>query len=320
MILVWGPADDPPVEHVLARLRSRGADAVHLDDRMLAPLGYDVTFGEAPAGWLETGGLTLDLDDLEAIYLRPGDGRPESRSREETDAAAMLLAVASSTPAIVVNRPAAGRSNCSKPLQLEQIAAAGLKVPDTLVTTDPAAARDFLREHGRIVYKSISATRSIVATLDARGADRLAGVVTGPVQLQRWIAGADVRVHVVGGTWWATRIDSEADDYRYAGRDGIAIAITPFEIPPALGRRLVRLSTRMGLLVSGIDLRLTEGGDWYCFEVNPSPGFTYYEEATGQPIADAVAGLLCGRPSASKSIGRGGAGRRDGQPQRVSFL
>ena len=296
MILVWGPPEDPPVEHVLARLRSRGADPIHIDDSTLATLGYDVAFGGTPRGRLQTGKLAFGLDDLAAVYLRPGDAPPDSRSPQEIAAAAMLLAVANALPGIVVNRPSAGRSNGSKPLQLQQIAAAGLKVPETLVTTDPAAARNFLREHGRLVYKSISAIRSIVATLDAQDDERLAGVATGPVQFQRWIAGTDVRVHVVGAKWWATRIASEADDYRYAARDGIAIAMTPCEIPPELGRRLVCLSAQMGLLVSGIDLRLTDDGDWFCFEVNPSPGFTFYEEATGQPIADAIAALLCGRP------------------------
>ncbi len=48
----------------------------------------------------------------------------------------------------------------------------------------------------------------------------------------------------------------------------------------------------MGLLVAGIDLRLTPDDEWYCFEVNPSPGFTFYEDAGGQPIAAAIAGLL----------------------------
>ena len=41
-----------------------------------------------------------------------------------------------------------------------------------------------------------------------------------------------------------------------------------------------------------MDLRSTPDGAWYCFEVNPSPGFTYYQEETGQPIADAIARLL----------------------------
>jgi D-alanine-D-alanine ligase-like ATP-grasp enzyme len=46
------------------------------------------------------------------------------------------------------------------------------------------------------------------------------------------------------------------------------------------------------LPVAGIDLRRTPQGEWYCFEVNPSPAFAYYEAATHQPIAEAIAGLL----------------------------
>lgn len=41
--------------------------------------------------------------------------------------------------------------------------------------------------------------------------------------------------------------------------------------------------------IAGIDLRRTHDGTWYCFEVNSSPGFSDFEEATGQPIAEAVA-------------------------------
>jgi glutathione synthase/RimK-type ligase-like ATP-grasp enzyme len=48
----------------------------------------------------------------------------------------------------------------------------------------------------------------------------------------------------------------------------------------------------MRLVVAGIDLRRTPEGRWVCFEVNPSPAFVYYEEATGQPIGDAIAQWL----------------------------
>jgi hypothetical protein len=48
----------------------------------------------------------------------------------------------------------------------------------------------------------------------------------------------------------------------------------------------------MILSVAGLDLRRTPGGDWFCFEVNPSPAFTYYEQITSQPIGQALALLL----------------------------
>jgi D-alanine-D-alanine ligase-like ATP-grasp enzyme len=46
------------------------------------------------------------------------------------------------------------------------------------------------------------------------------------------------------------------------------------------------------LAVAGIDLRRTSGGRFYCFEANPSPGFSFYEEMTGQPVGEAIARLL----------------------------
>jgi glutathione synthase/RimK-type ligase-like ATP-grasp enzyme len=47
--------------------------------------------------------------------------------------------------------------------------------------------------------------------------------------------------------------------------------------------------------MAGIDLRFTRDGEVYCFEVNPSPVYSYYEARTGQAIASAVAEYLMGR-------------------------
>jgi hypothetical protein len=40
------------------------------------------------------------------------------------------------------------------------------------------------------------------------------------------------------------------------------------------------------------DLKETPDGEYYCFEVNPCPGFLYYERHTHQPISTALASLL----------------------------
>jgi glutathione synthase/RimK-type ligase-like ATP-grasp enzyme len=290
VILLWGPSDDPPIQRMAAILQGRGLDFLHVNEHALASLRYDVVLAATPAGWIEVSGRRVRIDEIAGIYLRPVEVVPGPT----TMASATLLGIASCATVVVVNRPSAGRSNWSKPYQSRLIAAAGFAVPDTLVTTDPAAARAFLAQHKRVVYKSISGVRSIVATLDEDRADRLNDVATGPVQFQRWIDGADVRVHVVGEHWFATAVESGADDYRYATRDGNEIAVTAIEIPQELGKRLVALTKNMDLLFSGIDLRWTADDEWFCFEVNPSPGFTFYEEATGQPIAEAIADLLAG--------------------------
>ncbi|MEK6287742.1 MAG: alpha-L-glutamate ligase [Acidobacteriota bacterium] len=289
MILVWGSRTDTPVARVLEALELRGADIYYIAESALTTLRYDIVFGaSSPSGWIESGGRRIAVDDFRGIYLRPG----EPVAGFARSAAMVLLALASSLRSVVVNRPAAGRSNASKPYQLGLIAQAGFQVPDTLVTTDPAAARSFLREHGRLVYKSLSGIRSIVATLDASDEARLDNVRTGPVQLQAYVPGLDVRVHIVGEHWFACSVESAAADYRYAGAAGTTAELSAFELPEHVGRQLVALVHGMNLLVAGVDLRRTPDGSWVCFEVNPSPGFTWYEEATGHQIAEAIANLL----------------------------
>jgi glutathione synthase/RimK-type ligase-like ATP-grasp enzyme len=290
MIVVWGSVTDPPVELVTAALAVVGAEVTLLDNAALAALQYDVSLARRPSGWLHLGGRRVVVDELRGMYARPTN--PAGRG---AIAATMMAALASSMPGCVVNRPVAGRSNWSKPFQLSLLAGAGFLVPDTLVTTDRAAARGFLARHRRIVYKSVSGIRSIVATIDDRRPARLDDLGAGPVQFQQWIDGVDIRVHVVGDRWFATEVASDADDYRYPTTADADLDMRATDIPPALGCRLVELTRSMGLVVSGIDLRRTPEGEFCLFEVNPSPGFSFYEEATGQPIAAAIADLLTGR-------------------------
>ena len=247
-----GDASDSPIDRVLAALHARGAEVVHVDAAALATVRYDLVFDAGVGGWFAVGTTRIEVSTVRGMYLRPG---PATSARCEA-AGGAFLALASMLPITVINRPAAGRSNASKPYQLGIIASAGLDVPDTLVTTDPDTARRFLSAHGRLVYKSISGIRSIVGFIEPADQARLGDVASGPVQLQAYVPGLDVRVHVVGERWFACAIRSDAPDYRYAGAvTGGSVELSGYDLPPALGRRLVALSRRMGLLVAGIDLQ-----------------------------------------------------------------
>jgi len=289
MILVWGSQNDTPVARVLEALEVRGCDIYHVAESALANLQYDIVFSaSAPSGWIESGGRRVAVNQFRGIYLRPG----EHVAGNAQNAAMVLLALAGSLRSVVVNRPAAGRSNTSKPYQIGLIERAGFQVPDTLVTTDPTAARAFLRKHSRLVYKSLSGIRSIVATLDVSEEGRLDNVRNGPVQLQAYVRGLDVRVHIVKDQWFACSVESAAADYRYAGPTGTTAELSAFDLPEKVGRQLVKMVRGLNLLVAGVDLRRTPEGSWVCFEVNPSPGFPWYEETTGHQIAEAIANLL----------------------------
>jgi glutathione synthase/RimK-type ligase-like ATP-grasp enzyme len=204
-------------------------------------------------------------------------------------------------------------SNGSKPYQATLIAAQGFHVPDTLITTDPQAAREFWEYHDEVIYKSVSGVRSIVTRMTTEHSARLPDVRWCPTQFQEFIAGEDYRVHVVGEEIYACRIISAATDYRYARTQGADLQIVPSQLPEDVARASRLLAHSLELVVAGVDLRRTPEGEWYCFEVNPSPGFTFYQESTKQPIDQAIARLLVAGESGN--IGRIGGVAKAINPQ-----
>ncbi|MBV9747493.1 MAG: hypothetical protein JO157_01645 [Acetobacteraceae bacterium] len=302
MIVLWGLPADRPMRAVRTALRARDAPACMLDQHHVATTALVLSAGPSLHGQLQVENELIALEAVTAVYARPYDVRRLPALQQAGSDASLwrhalalddaLHAWVEITPALVVNRPSVMASNGSKPYQAALIRAAGLAVPDTLVTTDPDAARAFCAHHGSVVYKSTSGVRSIVSRLGPKQQDRLGDVGNCPTQFQQYVAGTDCRVHVVGDEIFAAEIVSEADDYRYADRFGHSTRVRSCRIETSLANSCRRLAVALRLPVAGIDLRRTPEGRWYCFEVNPSPGFTFYEQATGQPIAATIARLL----------------------------
>ena len=172
--------------------------------------------------------------------------------------------------------------------------ALGFAVPPSLVSNDPAEVLAFEAEHGPLIYKSASGVRSIVRELDAEARGRLDRLRHCPTLFQRRLRGSNVRVHVVGQEVYATEIDAEVVDYRYASRQGGHAELRPTTLEPRTRERCLRASQVLGLPFVGLDLMLEEDGQTYCFEANPSPGYSFFEDATGQDISGALARLLRG--------------------------
>ena len=299
--LLWGLPADSTLTAVHTELLRLGVPVLLVDQRLVRDTVVELAVGARIEGAVRVGDAVVDLADVGAAYLRPHDGLRVAAVRDEPSGSPVrrhvhevtdiLSTWAELTPAYVVNRPAASASNGSKPAQLREIAAVGFAVPETLVTNDPEAVAAFAVRHKCVVYKSTSGIRSRVRTL----ADDvpLEDVRSCPTQFQGRVPGVDVRVHVVGAEIFATRIECDADDYRYASRQGLPRPrLSAIDLPDDVAKRCRLLAARLDLPVAGVDLRVTPEEEWFCFEVNPSPAFLYYQLATGQPIATALAGLL----------------------------
>ena len=291
MILVWGTPKDPPVAAVLSALTRTGREAFLLDQDDKGDFAFEPGVCGRSGSILSTGVGTIDLAEVTAAYIRPF---ATAGSPVERELSAELLGWCDVASACIVNRPEAMASNNSKPYQAALIHASGFAVPKTIVTNDSGALAAFAERHGPLIYKSASGVRSIVARYDPRDGSRLGDLATCPTQFQQWIAGTDVRVHVVGDEVFACEVRSTAIDYRYPDNEAERPRLTACTLPVGIAQRCRELAAALGLAFAGIDLRRTDQGEWVCFEVNPSPAFTYYEDATGLPIAAALAELLAG--------------------------
>jgi glutathione synthase/RimK-type ligase-like ATP-grasp enzyme len=301
-VLLWGPAADPPLQAVYQELTQLATPVFWLDQQSVLETKMHWIAGVEITGWIEVGSKRLDLEEVTGVYLRPYDSHqisaiaqaginsPEWHHATTLDNA--LTAWIEVTPALVLNRPAAMAPNHSKPYQAEQIRQFGFQVPETLITTDPEAALAFWHQHGEVIYKSISGIRSQVARLKPDHLPRLDQIIWCPTQFQKYVPGKDYRVHVVGDYIYACEVISSADDYRYSSKLNEETKLNSSYLPLTIQNQCHSLAVGLNLPLAGIDLRCTPQNDWYCFEVNPSPGFTYYQASTNQPISWAIAQLL----------------------------
>jgi len=303
MILLAGIPSESPVAFLAEALDERGADYRFFNQRKSADCAVELSVGsEGADGELRMSGETWRLADFAGVYVRFMDDRLLPELEDEPDNSPLRRHTRSLHDALyrwfevadsrVVNRCDPQGSNGSKPYQAQLIAAHGLRVPETLITNDPEAALAFRETHGAVIYKSISGVRSIVKELDDEDVLRLDDIRWCPVQFQALVPGTDVRVHVIDEDVHATEIVSDAIDYRYARRSGGSAALRATTLSDDLAERCVALAAGLGLAFAGIDLRLGPDGEATCFEVNPSPGYSYYQANTGQPIAASLARYL----------------------------
>jgi hypothetical protein len=295
MVLLWGLAEDAPLSVVRAELDRVGAPVIFVNQRLEPQYGIEVD--GSLNGWLVGPSVSVSLEDISAVYARPynftqldtfeGVHQADPVWRRTARFEEVLSGWCDVVGALVVNRPCQMGSNSSKPYQLEIIRNAGFLTPDTLLSSDPEAVRSFLAEHRQVIYKSISGWRSIVKRVGDEERAAIDDVACCPTQFQQWVEGVDYRVHVIGDQLHATKIVSSEDDYRYS-QDA---ELTPDALPGDVADACTRVCHALDLHFGGVDLRRTPAGRWYCFEVNPSPGFTYFDRHTGA-VARALARQL----------------------------
>jgi glutathione synthase/RimK-type ligase-like ATP-grasp enzyme len=206
-----------------------------------------------------------------------------------------------------VNRPEAGRSASLKVFQHQIALEAGLDLPDTLYSNDPAEIRDFVSAApSGVIYKTIdrpgawgmgsaglalSYTSSV--TLDELGDDEMLLAVPGIYQ-HTVPKAYELRVMVIGHVVLAAKIFSQETgrgrlDWRKAYDE---LRLEPEELPRSLAQTCRALLDRLGLVFGALDFIVTPEGRAVFLEINEMGQFLWVEEMAGVPLLDAFTEML----------------------------
>lgn len=310
MILVVSYPDEEHTAAVVGHLRKGGRDVVQIDladfpsATSMAATWSDI---DAPRFLLDQQGRTVDVAGAGAVWWRrvrgfgvdPSIGQEQRRAFAHSETSQAVLGMLDSIDCRWINPREADAAAHHKPYQWTVARQVGLNLPRTLVTTQAAAARDFIGEIGvgKVVFKAFLASIQEwreTRLVEQEDIERLDLVRYAPVIFQQYVAGVDLRITVIGDRVFAAEIDARNTSYpvdmRMVVGEGNVCAV---ELPDEITNGLLRLMRRLGLVYGAIDMRRTDDGRYVFLEVNPAGQWLFVEERTGLPIAQALASALC---------------------------
>lgn len=321
VLLVTHGEDNASVDAVRRAIEARGGRTWRLDtDRYPTDVRASVCVGEGtPAAALEGPDGVLPLDEVTAVWWRrtataqrlPDDMDPQMRAASIEESSRALQGLVAATGAFTLDPVPVIRRAENKPLQLVAARAAGLEVPRTVTTNDPAAVRAFAASCPRgMVTKMMSSfaiydaagREHVVFTnpVSERDLDDLESLDLCPMTFQERVEKAlELRVTVVGNRVMAASIDSQRldrarNDWR---REGVALlgAWQHYALPEPVAAALLRYMDRFELNYGAADFIVTPDGRHVFLELNPAGEWFWLQDAPGLPVAEALADVLLGR-------------------------
>ena len=320
VLLLTHTADAFTVDRVAEALRERGGRPLRVDTDAF-PTELTLAMSIGPDGWsheLDLGGETLRAPDVRAVWNRrvwpprlDEDLDESFREGCAREASATLDAfLGGLSHARWVDPSARVDAAEDKARQLREARAAGLVIPRTIITNDPARVRAFRASLGApMVTKMLSALSygmsgrsffvhtSLVRDedLDDLDALRLCPMVFQALVPKR----VELRVVCVGGRFFTGAIDASASargqvDWRLA--EPAEARWKPWALPEEVAAKLRALMQGLGLVYGAVDLIVRPDGGYVFLEVNPAGEWGMIERDLGLPIGAALADALLQGP------------------------
>ena len=325
-ILIISEASDMHSDGVAWALRKKGHDCEILitpDFPTLLGMSMRLDPGD-PKGRLLARGPGLTTTDwsepFDAVWTRrpgtavlPEDMHPGDQEVASRQCGIFLEGVAPfldhGAHTFWVNPPVSDVVAQQKASQLRSAVRCGLKIPETLISNDPAEIRAFIREQGGLAAYKLLRPASWIS--EDEGGEHVFVAQTVPVREEqlpeddvlRLCPGIfqpllpktfEVRVACLGDFLVAIRIHSQADeraatDWR-AGQ--FYIDMEPYDLPADVADGCRRLLRDLGVVHSSLDFIVTPSGEHIFLEVNPQGQFLFLETRAGLPLLDMFSEFL----------------------------
>jgi glutathione synthase/RimK-type ligase-like ATP-grasp enzyme len=274
-------------------------------------------------GELRNADHRVDFDDICAAWYRRsrnlymgGLSRTSEKLDDyvQTQSTATVVAVCASLETLWVSHPFKLRRGEVKALQLAEASKAGLKIPRTLISNDPAQAATFVDALGdtECAIKPLIA----VGVTDEQGyrlpltttlppGHSLESVALAPTMLQPYVDKAfELRCVVIGEKIFSAKMDSQADEKSRIDWRGGDPEHEIFALPEEVEASIHRLMDSFGLNFASLDMIVTPEGEYVFLELNPNGQWLWLELELGLPLVESMADLLtsnhtgAGRPTA----------------------
>lgn len=253
----------------------------------------------------------VDFDDICAAWYRRSRNLymgAVNRTSEKLDdyvkaqSTATVVAVCAGLQTLWVSHPFKLRRGEVKALQLAAASRAGLKIPHTLISNDPARAATFVDALGdtECAIKPLLA----IGVTDEHGyrlpltttlppGHSLESLALAPTMLQPYVDKAfELRCVVIGDQIFCAKLDSQADEKSRVDWRGGDPHHEIYVLPDHVEASIRRLMESFELNFASLDMIVTPEGEYVFLELNPNGQWLWLELELGLPLVASMADLL----------------------------
>lgn len=318
MILVFTSKQDVHADSVIKNLYKRDIGVFRLNSEDILSsykCNLDIDSKGLWSGTIADGyGRVLRLDKLKVAWFR----KPQFNFYEtqESQIGNIEFAV-SETKAFInslyslpnvkwINDPFCANKAKVKFQQLLIAKRFGIRVPRTLITTDPETAKEFFLACGKkVLVKAIYTANVTIDGINQGIPSRLIGpdiffgfyknISVSPTQLQEYVPKAyELRITVFGEDVYAVKIDSQLHhETRIDWR--LNTKLNPhsiYRLPDHVNKFCTALVREQSLTYGALDFIVSPEGEYFFLENNPFGQYLWLEHETGLALTDAMCNLL----------------------------